>query len=247
VAIRFRVEGDLRFISHHDTMRLFERALARAQLPVKFSEGFNPRPRMSLPLPRPVGMATSADVLVIELHEPTGPSVVLDRLREQMPAGLELVDAFELEAARKLHVERVNCEVALAGDQVEAARAAVDRVLAAESWPVQRTDERGRVTRSIDLRPLLIEASVEPGALRWSHRVSDGGSARPGEWLQAFGLEPAEHLHRVRRTEIHWQTEPPAGPPPRSAELAGALANAEALPTPLTAALVDMDVPRSSG
>lgn len=249
MAIRFRVEGDLRFISHHDMMRLFERALSRAQLPVKFSEGFNPRPRMSLPLPRPVGVATCADALVIELCEPMDapdggagvPSArsVLERLREQVPAGLELLDAFEVDAAQKLHAERVNYEVALPDNQVAAVREAVDRLLAAEKWPVQRTGQRGETARSIDLRPLLIEASVESGGLQWACRAPDSGSARPGEWLQAFGLDPAEYLHRVRRTEIHWQTGPLADrcdpgsgePGSRPERFSNAPADAKALPS----------------
>src|SRR5690606_16197351 len=107
VAIRFRVEGDLRFISHHDMMRLFERALARARLPVKHSEGFNPRPRMSLPLPRPVGVATLADRLVVELREPVETTDALARLRRQMPVGLTLAEAFEVRPGCKLRPEHV--------------------------------------------------------------------------------------------------------------------------------------------
>ena len=62
----FQVDGDLRFVSHHDMLRLFRRALARAEVPMRFSQGFNPHPRMSLPLPRPVGMASETEALMIE-------------------------------------------------------------------------------------------------------------------------------------------------------------------------------------
>ncbi|MBI4580945.1 MAG: DUF2344 domain-containing protein, partial [Planctomycetes bacterium] len=88
IAIRFAVQDDVRFISHHDTMRMFERALARTDLPVRFSEGFNPRPKLSLPLPRPVGIATTADVLVVELTQPVVPEEALGRLAAQMPRGV---------------------------------------------------------------------------------------------------------------------------------------------------------------
>ena len=89
MAIRFVIEGDLRFISHHDTMRLFERALSRAQLPVRFSKGFNPGPRLSLPLPRSVGIASGVELLAVELDDAIEPAVVLGTLSEQMPAGLK--------------------------------------------------------------------------------------------------------------------------------------------------------------
>jgi radical SAM-linked protein len=219
VAIRFRVEGDLRFISHHDTMRLFERALSRAQLPVRYSEGFNPRPKMSLPLPRPVGVATEADVLVFELGEPVDAVEALNRLAQQMPGGLVLLEAFTLDAGRKLHPEQVVYEVALPLEQIDAARPAVERLLAAEHWPVERTDQRGRPLRGIDLRPMLVAVSFEPGALRWICRVPDNGSAKPAEWLRAFGLDPREMLHRIRRTAVHWQAEAQPGPAPEPAPI----------------------------
>ena len=62
-AFEFSVTGDLRFISHRDTVRVFQRALARAALPVAYSEGFNPHPRLSLPLPRAVGVASEAELM----------------------------------------------------------------------------------------------------------------------------------------------------------------------------------------
>jgi radical SAM-linked protein len=222
VAIRFRVDGDLRFISHHDTMRLFERALSRAQLPVRYSEGFNPRPKMSLPLPRPVGVATEADMLVFELREPVDAAEAMTRLAQQMPGGLVLLEALALESHGKLHPEQVVYEVALSSEQVDAARPAVERLLAAEHWPVERSDERGRPLRSIDLRPMLVEVSVEPDALRWTCRVPDNGSARPGEWLQAFGLDARALLHRVRRIAVHWQSEAHTSPEPEPAPSAEA-------------------------
>ncbi|MEP0845099.1 MAG: DUF2344 domain-containing protein [Phycisphaerae bacterium] len=221
VAIRFRVEGDLRFISHHDTMRLFERALSRARLPVKYSEGFNPRVRMSLPLPRPVGVATSADMLVVELREPLGASEVLGRLREQMPGGLTLLEAFDLPSGGKLHPESVGYEAALPEEEIASVRSAVGRLMAADRWLVDRNDEQGRLVRAIDLRPMLIDASVEGGVLRWSCRVSDEGAARLAEWLSAFGLDPARTLHRVRRTAVEWQARPLPGAVAEPAEAAG--------------------------
>lgn len=214
MAIRFAVEGDLRFISHHDMMRLFERALSRAQLPVRFSEGFNPRPRMSMPLPRPVGVATTSDVLVVELSAPVPALEVLARLRQQSPAGLTLHDAWDPGPDRKLHAERVDYEVAFPTTQTDAVRAAVERLLSCDQWMVQRAGTRGRKGRDIDLRSMLIEASTEPGLLRWACRVSDSGSARPAEWLQAFGLIPSESLHHIRRTAVRWIAHKPGASSP---------------------------------
>lgn len=201
-------------------MRLFERALSRAQLPVNYSEGFNPRARMSLPLPRPVGVATSADMLVVELCEPLNAGDVLARLQQQMPNGLALLDAFELPASRKLHPQWVAYQVPLTTECFEAAKTAIERLLATTEWLVDRRDERGRPRKSIDLRPLLIDAVIESGLLRWTCRVSDSGSARPTEWLAAFGLNPKDHLHQIHRVAVEWQADVPTGTVPDSAEAA---------------------------
>lgn len=247
MAIRFRVEGDLRFISHHDSMRLFERALSRARLPVRYSEGFNPRPKMSLPLPRPVGVATEADVLVIELSEPMDAPVALARLAEQMPGGLVLLEAFTLETGQKLHPERVEYAVDFPPERLDVVREAAATLLAAEHWPVERTDQRGRPLRGIDLRPMLIEARIEAGTLHWACRVPDNGSAKPGEWLRAFGLDAREFLHRVRRQAVQWQTSAPPRDQARAATAEGPSEAPDETPPPSTTALNDMEVPDSTG
>src|SRR3989304_8362378 len=83
----YSIDGDLRFISHHDTLRLFRRAMARANLPVRYSEGFNPHPRIMIPLPRPVGIASQAEAIVVETELPIDPDEALQQLRRHTPVG----------------------------------------------------------------------------------------------------------------------------------------------------------------
>ena len=84
------MEGDARFLSHHDMMRLMERAAARAELPLKYSQGFNPRPRLSLALPRPVAVSSRCELLVLEFASPASGSDWARRLSEALPEGLEV-------------------------------------------------------------------------------------------------------------------------------------------------------------
>jgi radical SAM-linked protein len=225
VAIRFAIDGDLRFISHHDMMRLFERALSRAQLPVRFSEGFNPRPRLSLPLPRAVGVASEADVLVVELEEPTGPPAAMcgdgeplepdvfrDRLAGQMPSGLTLMDAWFLDARRTLQAERVVYEVGLPSDCISAVADALERLLASPDWFVERRRAEGGPARRIDLRAHLLEARLERAVLRWTVHAGNDGSIRPAELLAAVGLSPSAIHHRVRRISVQWAGHPDGVP-----------------------------------
>ena len=68
MVIRFKIGGSLRFLSHAETLRLFERACVRAGLNLQYSQGFNPHPRFSLPLPRPVGVESDDELLTIRVY-----------------------------------------------------------------------------------------------------------------------------------------------------------------------------------
>jgi hypothetical protein len=125
-ALWFTVEGDERFLSHHDMMRLMERAVARAGLPVKHSQGFNPRPRLSLTLPRPVGVASRSDLLVIDLDEPMPAADIAGRMSAQLPGGMAVAKVEPLAGTRQPQVLGTTYEIAL----TEAERATVGAVLA---------------------------------------------------------------------------------------------------------------------
>ncbi len=201
VAVRFAVQGDLRFISHHDTMRMFERALVRAGLPLRYSGGFNPRPRISLPVPRPVGVATEADILVLELAEPVDPVDVVSSLAAQLPRGVRLIGAWEIRSGRGYRIDAVEYAVEPALDLATRAEPALKRLLESETWIVSRKARDREGARPTDVRPCLVDAGIHGGVIRWRVRV-EGGSIRPGEFLAAIGLDPAAWRHRVTRTGI---------------------------------------------
>jgi len=191
-------------------MRVFERALSRAQLPVSFSEGFNPRVRLSLPVPRAVGVASQVEILVVQLGERMEPAVILDRLARQMPGGLALLEAWHLDDKEVLHAERVEYALDLIPPQVGPVTDAVNRLLAAETWPIERAEPGQRPKRLIDIRAFLVDAVVDAATLRWTASVTGDGTIRPVELLAAVGLDPQEGRHRVRRIAIHWVGRPAA-------------------------------------
>lgn len=203
LAIRFSVEGDLRFISHHDSLRLFERALLRADMPLRYSEGFNQRPKISLVLPRPVGVASRDELLVIALTEPVEPATAITRLSPQMPQGLTLLDAEPVEDADR----RLPCEVSYSlpietelREQI-AARAA--EIMALSTLLVERPiPGKQGAFKSVDIRAYI--RSIEPGAqeVRWTQTVTGTGTARVGEVLDALGLESRTRLHHLTRVSM---------------------------------------------
>ena len=90
--IRYAKRGRLRFTSHRDFGRAFERAIRRAGLPIAYSSGFSPHPRISYANASPTGAASEAEYLEIGLVEVCDPAEVRRRLDEALPDGLDIVD-----------------------------------------------------------------------------------------------------------------------------------------------------------
>ena len=88
---RFRKDGALRLLSHHDLMRCFERMLRRAALPVRQSQGFHPKPRLIFALSLPLGVIGCEEVAELELDEILPPEEVRERLVRQAPPGMEIL------------------------------------------------------------------------------------------------------------------------------------------------------------
>ncbi|MBN1342928.1 MAG: DUF2344 domain-containing protein [Phycisphaerae bacterium] len=229
VALRFAVTGDRRFLSHRDLARLFERAISRANLPIRYSSGFNPRPRLWLPLPRGVGVASDDELLVLELdrHEP--PCRVLERLADQMPEGIVLREAFEQASRVTPRPVEVTYHLELSGKMedpglTEAPRRGAEEpmalaerirtVMAAGGIDVERTVHKGGRTRIVNLRPWIIRLEVNDTTLIIVLHVSPEGSARPAEVLGLLGLDPIETLPRLCRASVGWEGLGPDGASP---------------------------------
>ena len=212
----FRVVGDLRFLSHHDTMRLWERALRRAGLPLRMSEGFNPRPRMSLPEPRSVGVASDAEILEFELADWVSPDAILAGLGRQVPEGIRITS---LDLVRPTDKARPEAVVYVADPPSPPADLAdrIARLLAADRLPIVRHRPTG--DKPLDAR-LFIESVEMDGPfgeaqdrpfgdaqdrprVRMVLRTGPKGTVRPDEVLRLLGFD-AEAIARadIRRSEI---------------------------------------------
>ena len=90
--IRYAKRGRLRFTSHRDFSRAFERAVFRARVPMAYSSGFNPHPRISYAGAAPTGSASEAEFLEIALAEVVDPAAVHAQLAEALPDGLDVME-----------------------------------------------------------------------------------------------------------------------------------------------------------
>ena len=201
----YRLDGDLRFISHHDTLRLFRRALARARLPVRYSEGFNPHPRVMIPLPRSVGMASQAEVIVVEMAEPIDPDTALAELERHTPADIRMRGARRMKDGERLRPDLVGYRLDSGNLAPVDVEARARRILESGVVQVKRRNPADDTIRSIDIRPFIVNIVSKRDAIEFTLRVTDAGTARPAEIAGLLGFDPDSIADRIRRTEIRWQ------------------------------------------
>ena len=163
IRIRFARRGRLRFSSHRDFQRALERAIRRAGIPIAFSAGFSPHPKISYANSAPTGAASEAEYAEIGLTVALDPERVRAALDAALPPGLDVVDAVEARGsdfAHRLEASRWRIEL----PEVDPARlqAARDAFWASESVEVERMAKSG--LRRFDARGPVVVAEVEPEA-----------------------------------------------------------------------------------
>ncbi|MFS0885966.1 TIGR03936 family radical SAM-associated protein [Aeromicrobium sp. 179-A 4D2 NHS] len=161
--IRYAKRGRMRFTSHRDFGRAFERAIRRAALPIGYSSGYTPHPKISYAGASPTGAASEAEFLEIGLTRPMEPADVRAALDVALPPGLDVVDvvvspggalADLLQASRWL--------IELPEVSREAAQASVETFLAREEVLVERMTKRG--LRTFDCRAAVVRLDVDEQA-----------------------------------------------------------------------------------
>ena len=158
--IRYAKRGRLRFTSHRDFSRAFERAIFRARVPMAYSSGFNPHPRISYAGAAPTGSASEAEYVEIGLAEVQDPAAVHALLAEALPDGLDVIEVVESAGGSLSELlEASHWLVDVEADPV-AAEAAVTTFLATESVEVERMTKKG--LRQFDCRSAVLAMSAAP-------------------------------------------------------------------------------------
>lgn len=177
--LRYAKRGRLRFSSHRDFQRAFERALRRAGAPMAYSAGFNPHPRISYANAAPTGAASEAEYLEIALTRHCDPEQLRQTLDAALPTGLDVLELVEAgPGALADRLEGSLWRIELPGVGTTTAAAAVTAFLAADRVEVQRLLKTG--PRVFDARSAVLRLTVsEPEQENLTNRVAQGG---PGSY-----------------------------------------------------------------
>ncbi len=183
--LRYTKRGRLRFVSHRDFQRAFERALRRSGVPMAYSAGFSPHPKVSYAGAAPTGVASEAEYLELSVVARVDPERLRAALDASLPEGLDVLDV--LEAAPGALADRLEASVwsvRLRGIGAERAEEAVRAFLAAERVEVQRMTKNG--LRTFDAREAVLALEVEvevegevEGAVEGDARAAGEGGAEP--------------------------------------------------------------------
>jgi radical SAM-linked protein len=192
----------LRYITHLDLMRSWERALKRAALPLAWSEGFTPHPQIALAAPLPVGATAGGELMDVFLESRMEPADFAARLRSQTPPGLTITAVEEVPLTLPSLQSQVREWIWLArlpaGSDAGDARARVAAFLDRDAvpWEMQRDKE----VRRFDLRPLVLALAVEveDGSVLLRMRLRAEAGGRPEQVAAALGYDPTTlRVHRA--------------------------------------------------
>jgi radical SAM-linked protein len=164
LVVRYAKRGKMRFASHRDVARAFERGVRRAGLPIAYSAGFTPHPKISYAGGAPTGVASEAEYLSLALTSRQAATHVGQRLNAALPDGIEVIDVTDDAESLKAdntafgRLEASQWRVVLPGVEPAAAQRAVAGFLAQDEAPVERLTDKG--VRSLDARAAVVELDV---------------------------------------------------------------------------------------
>jgi uncharacterized protein YecE (DUF72 family) len=210
--IRFRKTGDLRFFSHQDLARMFERMLRRAALPFRLSQGFHPMPRMAFASALGLGIVGLDEVVEIEFTEPLSPEEIQRRLAEQAHPGLEIVSVRLIHPKQSARPIRAVYRIPVPASALDSVQQRIAQLQQQPQWWVERIRilEGGahrpdpamgdmevplvapiprREVRSLNIRPWVEQLWLHDGYLYFACAITPQGTARPEEVLRLLDLE----------------------------------------------------------
>lgn len=243
VRVRYAKEGRLIALSHLEVMTAIIRAVRRAGLPMAFSQGYHPKPRVSFGPALPVGVASRAEYVDLELVGARDAKEVGERLAAALPGGLTLLDATRIdprtpslsESVRSVHY-RVEFPEGWSPEalarRIEDFHSAGQSVVRRTAPPRSRDKKRNQRPkasreREIDLKEIVTHLSMEgPGRVAFSLKADPSGSAKPAEVLAAvFGDGAVPRGVRILKEGVSFARTTPGGPTgfrPRSPRYADA-------------------------
>lgn len=206
----FSVKGNLAYLSHKETLKMFQRAFIRASVPLKFSCGFNPHPQLSMPLPRSVGTQSQEDRIcaIVTLSQLNDFKNLQDEIQKHLPDDCNV---------HRLRFNEGKCTFYPQGvvyrfffndipdrEMADHISECERQVLASAPIEVRRYNAKKRKYKHIDISTYIETLSMSGDCIDVSCRVGPSGTVRVDEIMQWLKIDPSCLKEPVARTQIHW-------------------------------------------
>lgn len=211
VRIKFAKQGVMKFIGHLDIMRYFQKALRRADIDIKFSEGMSPHMIMSFAAPLGVGLTSDGEYVDIELRTPISTVEAVSRLNAVMVEGMEILDFRRIEEGK---AGKAMSLVAAADYTVrfrkgyapkEDWQSDISGFFARKSIPVIKETKKGE--SEVDIRPMIYQMSVNAGTVFMRLATGSVANLKPELVMESYmkwrGFEMPPFSLEVNRCEVY--------------------------------------------
>jgi len=190
----------MRYTSHLDLQRTWERTLRRARLPLAYSQGFNPHPKINLGAALPLGFTSQDEMIEVWLEEQIPLREIASALPPVLPPGLKVQEILETELRSPKLQTLIQSTIYTAklSQPVLDLDERLDALLSQSSIIRQRRVKKK--LREYDLRPLILELQSEKDDVLHMHLSAlPGATGRPDEVLQSLQIDPlSAHIHRSK-------------------------------------------------
>lgn len=189
ILLKFSRESQIKYISHLDIQRLFQRALRRAKIPMEYSKGYNPHLLISFATAMPLGVCSRGEYVEIQTEKYINPIDVKARLNEALPVGIQILDAAELQD----NYPNVGSVIALAQYSLaftgENAQESIKELLQSEEIVIEKKTKKGLA--QVNVRKMIHSLSIQDNKIKATLSLSNSESLRAdklAEILSGKGL-----------------------------------------------------------
>lgn len=222
LVVKFQIDGTLRFLSHSQALSVFQRAVIRSGINTQYSQGFNPRPKISLPLPRPVGVESDDELLVMpisieseSIYGFTGYSDdnqnqsyindCLHHLSAQLPENCKLQKAEIVREKPHFQTCYASYVFTISPQEInENLQKRINSLLTNESLVIERSINTKNISKKIDIRGFLYSIIIEQNSIIVRCKIGTEGSIRIQEIMELLDLNMEKLVCPIKRTNVQW-------------------------------------------
>lgn len=206
--VRFGIFGNLRFLSHIETYKFLQRLLIRKKIQTVFSQGYNPRPKMSLVLPRPVGAASDDEMLVAEIADNLNDAEVTEKLKNSAVDGFKInsvqIHNCKLSFAAERAVYRFELKPSIRDEVIKRIELLMLEKNNGQSFIIDRVSEKNR-KKTFNVYDFIENINFFDNTADVRVVISNDGSIRIEEILQILNITTENLANPILRTAVLWK------------------------------------------